>query len=570
MNEFTVADIEDFLETYGHKHTPKGVAQEIAFWRKNKGDPFDERFKDNPNFIPEQHCIARQIEVERKKDVNIIKQCWDIMAEWGSRLLTNVHTSRGNVHDLKRAIQLHDARLHAIRQYGLVPVETTVQALQLYAEGLHDEYNHLPDLTSYENRYVTSTSVKVCDNYRTGLRHLITNYNTSVTAEVRDQLKKLVPDFHVNEGEKTSRVVLKWLKHFKINELVTERSERMNPQTGEVKSSSVFEQTFAQFSDAFNPLTASVWQVLSWNLPDFLTMSFGPNWTSCMSPDKNGIRHFDKSSAGRTAEYHGCYCGGTLAYANDTVTMLLYTVTGKHDPNTPFWKEDKLTRQCFHYQHGQLLQGRDYPNDQSDANKSEDASEYATNRQYVQSILGGQWTEPKFEGAYHFKVTSGGCQYPDYHHYKNCNTSITLDCSTPQLMKIGARKVCPNCGAYNDYSDYICCDDCISNVRCCECGCNISEDEAYLVDGDTYCIDCVVACYRCSDYVQHINSIEWNEHEYCCTQCAINDGANTCENCNELIEPNNVIYIDNYTYCCEDCACNDGWFWDDENEEWRK
>ena len=59
-------------------------------------------------------------------------------------------------------------------------------------------------------------------------------------------------------------------------------------------------------------------------------------------------------------------------------------------------------------------------------------------------------------------------------------------------------------------------------ITCAECGCIIDSEDAIMIDGETYCEDCVAECNFCGEY--HLrNDMTETEDGLVCEHCLDNE-----------------------------------------------
>lgn len=156
-----------------------------------------------------------------------------------------------------------------------------------------------------------------------------------------ERLAKNFPNSQCREGVKITRVVQKCLKELGLHKLAMENERE------------TFNRKYAAWCDAVSPMTIKKWSVLSINFVDYLTMSNGTSWTSCLNTDKRGYFTEGKYRSGFNSRR-------TLDYALDETTMVFYTVSEDYDGSD--WElQPKNTRQLFHFGEGKLIQSRLYP-----------------------------------------------------------------------------------------------------------------------------------------------------------------------------------------------------------------
>lgn len=364
---------------------------------------------------------------------------------------------------------------------------------------------------------------------------------TLLEEEDVEKIKERYPEFKGVAGQKVSRAMNKLFCQFGID-----KHEDYNRE-------------FAKFADAVNPLKITRHTVISINLLDYLTMSFGNSWASCHTIDKTNRRHMPNN-------YQGCYSSGTLSYGLDHTSMVFYTVDASFN-GTDYYLQPKINRQMFHYENEKLIQGRLYP--QSCDYGSCDS--YTMYRNIMQSIIAlgldvpNRWDLKKGTEPCRRWTESYGTHYRDYLNFENCTLSILKDSENDETVYIGRRPICIECGEVHSTEDNINC--CATHyVYCEDCGCRIYEDAAIYVDGDYYCSDCVTYCEDCERYhrnddVRYVESV----NRYVCDNC-LDYYYRYCEDCHEYYPEDECTYLESeYGYvtneylnehyeCCEECG----------------
>lgn len=349
-----------------------------------------------------------------------------------------------------------------------------------------------------------------------------------VTQEMIDKVRVTYPDFKASVGQKTSRAMNRLFCELKLNE---------SPE---------YNREFAKYADALNPLTITRHTVISVNLIDYLTMSFGNSWASCHTIDKTNKR-------GMPNNYSGCYSSGTLSYALDTSSMVFYTVDSKYNGNE-YYFEPKINRQMFHFGNDKLVQGRLYP--QSCDSGAMD--EYTQFRNIVQEIVAiglgvpNLWTLKRGASECGRWIQSYGTHYRDYNQFNNCTISILKDSKNEFGIQVGAKPICIECGARHHVEDNINC--CSKGYICEDCGRRIDEDDVYWVDGNPYCCNCASYCDECGEY--YINDDgRWVEsaNRWVCDHC-LDRYYRYCEYCEEYHHEDYVRYVDSVDEdVCDSC-----------------
>jgi hypothetical protein len=198
-------------------------------------------------------------------------------------------------------------------------------------------------------------------------------------------------------------------------------------------------------------LTRDLDYVISVNPYDYLTMSFGVNWSSCHTIDKTNVRRMPN-------HYSGQYCGGTLSYMLDGSSIITYVVEKDDNVQTG----GKIYRNMFHFQNNALIQGRVYPQGNDGAtNLYEKFREFMHSE--IAAILGveNHWTLRKGSEACISTSISQGAHYRDYMHFNYCNMSyLTAQKDSIGTIYIGNKGICPYCGEEIEY------ESCLSHSVC--------------------------------------------------------------------------------------------------------
>ena len=214
------------------------------------------------------------------------------------------------------------------------------------------------------SKYVTKESA---EEYKTAKKVrdiILSNDNQFITDEGVIQDIRDTFGVRVSSGVKTTRAVLKILKVTKLYK------EIVKDEDGERE----FNRAYSRYCDAVNPLSIKKWTVISVNFVDYLTMSYGKGWTSCLNPDKR-----QRITAGMWA--NGCNSRRVLDYALDPSTIVFYTIDSDYDGDD-FELQPKETRQLFHFNGSRLIQSRLYP--QGDDSR---AHMYPQYREIIERIL---------------------------------------------------------------------------------------------------------------------------------------------------------------------------------------
>lgn len=168
----------------------------------------------------------------------------------------------------------------------------------------------------------------------------------------------------ISSGVKTTRAVLKMIKATRLYAEIIKNEE----------DEKEFNRAYSRYCDAINPLSIKKWTVISVNFVDYLTMSYGYKWTSCLNTDKN-----QRLTRGMWGD--GFNSRRTLDYALDPSTIVFYTIDSDY-AGDDFELQPKETRQLFHFNGSRLIQSRLYP--QGDDSRSH---LYTQNREIIEKVL---------------------------------------------------------------------------------------------------------------------------------------------------------------------------------------
>lgn len=90
-------------------------------------------------------------------------------------------------------------------------------------------------------------------------------------------------------------------------------------------------------------------------------------------------------------------------------------------------------------------------------------------------------------------------------------------------------------------------------VECCDCGGDVEVSDAYTVDGDYFCNDCVIVCERCEEVVRNSDATRAGDCYYCSDNCASEAGWIYCDDCEEWRDSDCSTYIEGHGTVCERC-----------------
>lgn len=498
-----------------------------------------------------QKCIKSENESTGLTENPIYKETTDFLREVNynftpevvSKIVDDAYEAKSALREKFRTSKFWNEELQAL----IVPdfsfkTKPDYYAVREYVEGIFESTND-----SYWNRHMYNTA-------RDALSFVYKNqvYLNDDTAE---RAERFFPSFRFHPGMKVSKFFRAIFEAAGINN----------------DNCRNFESRYAALSDACSPKEHKRILVLSLNIMDFLTMSDGNSWDSCHS-----IRH------------RGCYHGGTLSYALDNVTAILYTLPADTDISAGrLWEHGKINRQLFMFGDNLVIESRLYP----DCNKMDIRSAH-------HDLVSKLWSEFTHKEWYfvpgdnsvvtrficnHERTT--GNHYPDYHYNQYNITALrTADFENDEKINIGAISPDIVTGAinsnhevltstassesydlrYEDVEGYT-----INNIDnvvfyngevynsedCTWCNREaiyVPEDDAVYIDGDYYSSEYAeenfVRCDHCGDYIEAEDVIEC-DGDYYCESCA-DSVLSYCEHCGTY--HHETIEVDD-TNLCDDC-----------------
>lgn len=583
-----INNVEEQMETIIDKYLPdilsnkEGihdmVGEDGLFW-KNKGW-FISAMKKHPQYNGNLQIVLPKTPMCRHININDIKDflTWakDNMMEYVHYYLNGEKITKDE--GLKILHDLQNIRSKAREIYITAPCGSIKE---VKAETLRNKAN--------EKIYKIRDN-KVCD-YQKEVDALEAIENWILNNKPDVQFSDEVIAKEVNDifgevrfcvgGQKMTRIIQKICKRTPITKIVDIQNVTYHDHNGVLCEKTVdmgWNHQYSKLGDAINPIELTRTAVISVNPTDFLTMSLGTNWASCMTIDKRNIRNLANN-------YHGMYFGGTESYMLDTSTVIFYYLedgcTGTHPEY-----EYKLKRCLFYLGEDKLIQSRVYP-DGRDGGEESLAGDI---RKIMQKIIADLFDVPNYwsnkggTSACGEVTSSKGVHYKDYLCYEDCNVSYMKRIDgykNMRMVPIGRNPICPECGEEHTNEENIFCHSCESGkYTCAECGCSITEEEAFECEGEYYCCDCVEQCDHCGDYVPRREMEgETADGNYICDYCRRNyytfsDYDNVYVNDNEVIwtEEGNCYYEDSDGYmCCDDCGdCHDAdcMHYDNETGEW--
>lgn len=383
-----------FLSKYRYKNTEHGVCSMLNTYFTNKRSLIELLAKSN-HYLGNMR-IALDVEIERDNSrYDVQTFCYSFMDKLKARphIVKTVDEDGKKLEDylttgIKRVTPKDFTKTETLKKLQALSEKKSRFNAQGEIKKTIDDYQHIFNFFYY---------------------HMSYKYMPTIGADTVTKATELPHPVKLAEGMKTSRA---------FNRVCVEH---------ELDKLPMYNKLFAEYADLVAGGKRKLKFFISVNPLDYLTMSFGVNWTSCHST-KN----------------HGGWCGGCLSYMLDNTSIVTYVHT---DIPTDF-EEGKIYRNMFHYENDVLIQSRIYP-------KENDGSTdlYKVFRNFVQDelteLLGlesGTWVVRKEKASVNIEAI--GVQYHDYDNIPSCNASYPKErgSSKENIVHIGHNRVCPNCG----------------------------------------------------------------------------------------------------------------------------
>ena len=491
-----VQQVADLLDEYGYDYNDYALRNIINEWERKKANIL-EAFRKHPNWDEDRLAIILPVELERPFNTDGVQKFGNYIANKALEARVFVREVNGvDLYEWRDRSSVYYNVLSYLKQSELKNLETDITPLKAEIGALYSEAQSV--LSNYKSTYdgwMTRESYEKKQRLN-NIASLICAIHSADDSVINE---RMIVEFNEagfkvpHTGAKTSREIRKLCEKEGIFK-DTERNAR---------GSLICEQEFANFADALNKKTYKETLIISVNPLDYWTMSFGHNWSSCHTIDKNNRR---PNNGGN--HYNGCYSGGTESYMLDSSTFIVYT-------GDMF---DKIKRNNFHVsEHGELLcQGRLYP----DGRDGGDAGLPAQFRHYVQEVvaqcygMNNEWTIKKGTSACgdYISQYQPNVNYEDFFHYDDCNITLNRQRHQDRYINVGSDIICPVCGERHTTQEWITCEDCRREVYavCDECGEDIFEgdDYIYTADGRYFCC---ADCAENAGYRMCYDDDEWHD-----------------------------------------------------------
>ena len=550
QEEYVPSKMKELYNEYDHINTKDGIETQWEEYKENKS-PVLAFLSNHPKFDPEVMGIVLEGSYERKRDSKAIEAfcdwCKDAIRDWGMKRQYRYYCCTVNeLEEAKERLTSICNHIEDIMYMAKSGLQNTVTVNGLSYEELKRERERVYRLWRYaHNNSIYSNGIYLnVDNYckyNNAYKFIdaLEAYEGNIAdEEFAEKANMLASPFNFEKngktiglgavkGKKISRIVQEFFKNYDLNKIIDKRTEAFRDDNGNLHTRTKdygWNSQYGKYADAVNPLTIKRWTIISANFLDYLTMSFGNTWQSCHTIDKTNKRGIDSAH-----NYSGMYCSGTLSYALDGNSIIMYTVDEKYK-GKEFWNQPKINRCMFHIGEDKIVQGRLYP----DGRDGGDNSLSAQFRNIVQKVIAdcakeaNLWKLVKGCNTCYDVTETYGTHYKDYLHYDDCTVSYLKRNGikkNTKMIPIGHNPICPYCGEEHHGEEQLVCSDCLDKATCYSCGCVISEEDR-IYDEDS-------------------------EHYFCCESCAADYGVHYCENVEAYHSED--IYCDN---------CTDEWFYD--------
>lgn len=501
----------DLLNEFDYDWSYHAIEKIINIWNKNK-QWLEVLFSKHPNWDDERKMIVLKKDILRKRDQRGIEE----VCYWLREKIRRQH-----------AVSSTDIAL------GIIPRNECEYGWSMWYRV--KEYNIIDS--------------KMCIvNILHRIDQMIDKYNAD---DMNSYIKGLnIPRWNIHTGQKASRIFTRFCKEIGI------------------EKDSDFNTMQAKYGDAINPCNQTFWFCISINHIDFWTMSFGKNWASCHTLDKENRR-------GGTGNYSGCYSSGTTSYMLDPSSFIVYTVLPKDQERygheeKDFMFADKHRRCVFWLGEDKLIQSRVYPDGRDGGEEGIGKTFREIVEEVISTCLGvdNQWKYKGGTGTASSMIKSYGTHYHDYCYYEDVGTAFLKRKGVVKNRKtiiVGHNPICPNCGEEHYYEENILCESCAEEYEyhCDECGNGFNEydDDAIFVDDQVFC------CPDCADnagYVYCDNIGEWCYRDSSYVYCDDWSG----EYFYDSYGDGHIVTEDGYHFICEYNAKRAGYRQEYITDEW--
>ncbi len=511
--EALIKSFELFIDKYKYNYSDDGVGTIIDTWKKNKGW-IEKLLENHPNYIKEKKMIVLDMKIERTKDSKEI----DNFIRWAEDVVTlndnDVVIKKGTALELgDYNLNDHNTGNNICNVWFRVGKDITYAEAKRYLDLYRDNFAVMQNAVgSGKIAPALFTRLQLRKIlYRREISSKLANASTligrfhnakqNLDEDIISNIMRYCPELKPHMGQKTSRVMNKLCHLYGIDK------------------ASDYNSRFAKYADAINPIEFKKKVIISINPLDFLGMSIGTSWASCMTLDIHNVR-------GMSNSYHGMYSGGIMSYLLDESSVIVYTLPDSYD-GTDYELQPKEKRCMFFFGEDKILQNCVY----TDGRDNGDGDGIQTQlRNIVQKVVSeccnvpNRWTIER-GSTICGRVTDTDDESVHYRDYTQYNDGVVsfYNNGTGEKnytrIRIGKAPICPVCGEDHCNEKNICCEDCAHTYKCESCG-EYIDDEDDMIEYD--------GCY------------------YCCPECAENAGIYYCENSGEYVSRDDGAEYDEY------------------------
>lgn len=581
--------IADLIDKYDYTYTMSACDKIVAENFATKGWIYN-LFSKHPNWDGDGHVVIKS-NIKRPLDMQTVREFCTWCIEIFKRTYIKQNELRVGMFTLKEYVDI----IHKYeRMYENLPDGAVLNGKTRYeyrseVRRMHAVYANVNTKNDVCTLDCMMVSRKVYTEYRQFCNLLenllIDKLDKENPTLINKRQEKIVAEiidsgyFTFKEkpvvGQKICKYIGKICKFYGINKFVEMKTDVWYDQDGtrhERAKDYGYNYHFAALGDAINPNEIERDVVLSVDIMDFLTMSFGYKWASCMTIDKENMRGVTG------AHYSGCYSGGTLSYGLDKRTFVAYVrpteseLASIGESNLPMEEQSKFKRCLFFLGEDKLIQSRVYPDGRDLGEEGEGIATQIRNivQKAIADMLNvsNMWTLKRGQSACCEVIDTayGSVHYRDYEFCSDCNVSYLRRVDgliNKKRIKVGAEPICPNCGDRHQNSEAIVCSPCFNDEdedapHCSRCGDRVDEDDAIWIDDEVYC------CSECAEASDNVYTEDdgWHYYEDCRQDDWSGDWYYNYED--------GIDTKDGHWYIDEDSAERAGYTYVDYNDGWYK
>ena len=521
----------NLLSEYEHGNTDYGVGCIIDKWQDMKGWMID-LFRTHPCYIDGKYYIKLPAtELKRPVDLNAI----GYVIDWSFAQLRKVFEKKQVMIGFftKSEYQRIRSNLEDVF-YDMSSSHTwkgmTREMIGAEISRMSKRLMQAPDTMEVDGMRLTQEVADEYYAYRklfSYLHDLAKMETPEVLSEescetINKILEKCEGNITAHAGQKTTKFYGKIYRQLGIDKVVDVVTRVWTDGNGNNCSREVdegYNKYRAMLGDAINPYTYNRDVYISVNPIDYWTSSFGTDWASCHTIDKENNRNMPN-------HYSGKYCGGTESYMLDNSTFVVYVAPDEKwkkehgEADLPAEEVSKFKRCLFYMGEDKLFQSRVYP----DGRDGGDGGIATQLRNIVQRVIAecyetnNMWTVKKGTVRY-IETYSNAAHYQDYNCCNDCTTSFLRRINgeiNEKYITVGAPQICPSCGSeHTDDSGELLCNSCRHINICYTCGEQIEEDAWRTIIAEDGTYFCCSECAEDANYVEPADVNGWYPRSEC-------------------------------------------------------